>query len=74
MRLRGFLESPGHALVNLRAGLQLSSQFELSLHLNNITDQRVADRADFAGGNYRYLPGRGRELFAGIRYVPLRSP
>lgn len=61
---------PGHNLLNLRLGTSLSKAFELVARLNNITDKSVADRADFAGGNYRYLPGRGRELFVELRYFP----
>jgi hypothetical protein len=38
--------------------------------LNNITDEAVADRADFGAGDYRYLPGRGREMFVEFRYSP----
>lgn len=61
---------PGHAVANLRAGAQLASSFELIFRLNNLTDRDYADRADYAFGNYRYFPGRGRELFAEIRYTP----
>jgi outer membrane receptor protein involved in Fe transport len=42
----------------------------LSIRLNNLLDERYADRADFAGRNYRYLPGRGREAFAELRFSP----
>jgi outer membrane receptor protein involved in Fe transport len=61
---------PGHAIANLRASIQLSPQFGLTLRLNNIADRDIADRADYAFGNYRYFPGRGREFFAEIRYSP----
>jgi len=61
---------PGHSIANLRAGLQVSPRFDLILRLNNVTDRDIADRADYAFGNYRYFPGRGRELFAEIRYSP----
>ena len=40
------------------------------LRLNNVTDRDIADRADYAFGDYRYFPGRGRELFAEVRYSP----
>ena len=60
---------PGHQLLNLRLGVGLTSKINLVLRLNNITGKLIADRADFGGGDYRYLPGRGRELFAEIRYV-----
>ncbi len=61
---------PGHSVTNLRAGVRLSSALHLVLRLNNVTDRDIADRADYAFGNYRYFPGRGRELFAEIRYTP----
>jgi outer membrane receptor protein involved in Fe transport len=61
---------PGHAILNLRAGAQFTRGLALTIRLNNLTDRAYADRADFAFGNYRYFPGRGRELFAEIRYSP----
>jgi outer membrane receptor protein involved in Fe transport len=64
---------PGHSLAHLRASLQLSPKFNLLLRLNNITDEVIADRADYAARNYRYLPGRGREMFIEIRYLPSRT-
>ena len=60
----------GHELLNLRIGKSLSEQLVLNFRLNNLADRAYADRADFAFGNYRYFPGRGRELFAEIRYIP----
>ncbi len=63
-------EYPGHALLHFRTGIGLSRGLDLNLRLNNIADEAVADRADFGGGNYRYLPGRGRELFVELRYAP----
>jgi len=73
-----FLESenrfsyPGHTIANLRAGFEISPRFNLLFRLKNITDKYTADRADYGFGNYRYFPGRGRELFAEIRYSPAR--
>jgi outer membrane receptor protein involved in Fe transport len=61
---------PGHDLVNLRAGFELSPRFKLSARLNNALDTDYADRADFAFGAYRYFPGRGRELFVELQYLP----
>ena len=48
----------------------LGERVTLSIKLNNLLDERYADRADFAGRNYRYLPGRGREAFAELRLSP----
>lgn len=61
---------PGHDLVNLRASIGLSRQLEVTARFNNVFDTEYADRADYAFGNYRYFPGRPRELFIELRYFP----
>ena len=61
---------PGHTIASLRAGVGLTRRLSLLLRLNNATDRLIADRADYAFGNYRYFPGRGREFFAELRYTP----
>ena len=61
-------EYAGHVLTNLRAGWDMTERLNLVLRINNVTDERVADRADYASRQYRYLPGRGREVFAELRY------
>jgi outer membrane receptor protein involved in Fe transport len=60
----------GHTLTNLRAAWDATPATTLFLRINNLTDRDVADRANFAAGTYRYLPGRGRELFLELRYTP----
>ena len=59
---------PGHVIGNLRASVAPTDALNLVFRLNNITDRDYADRADYAFGNYRYFPGRGRELFVELRY------
>ena len=59
---------PGHDIANLRFTLPLSDHFSITARVNNLQDRAIADRADFAFGNYRYFPGRGREFFAQVRY------
>jgi iron complex outermembrane receptor protein len=61
-------EYEGHDLLNLRVGYELGSNWSTALRLNNLTDRAYADRADYAFGNYRYFPGRGRSLFVEFRY------
>ncbi len=61
---------PGHAIANLRVGTNLTASLEFIVRLNNLANRDYADRADYAFGSYRYFPGRGRELFAEIRYAP----
>jgi hypothetical protein len=34
-----------------------------TLRVTNLLDTAYADRADFAFGDYRYFPGRGRAYF-----------
>jgi len=61
---------PGHTLANLRGAWDATSRITLFLRVNNLADKAVADRADYAMGDYRYLPGRGREWFVELRYAP----
>ncbi|MDX1507003.1 MAG: TonB-dependent receptor [Woeseiaceae bacterium] len=60
----------GHTLVNLRMLYEPASRYALILRINNLLDTRYADRADFAGRDYRYLPGRSREAYLEIRFLP----
>ncbi|MCH9696072.1 MAG: TonB-dependent receptor [Gammaproteobacteria bacterium] len=59
---------PGHELLNLRVNWQASRRLLVTARLNNVLDEEYADRADYAFGNYRYFPGRGREFFLELRY------
>ncbi len=53
----------GHDLFNMRFGRRISRRLELIIRVNNLTDRSYAERADFAFGSYRYLPGRDRSVF-----------
>ena len=59
---------PGHDLLNLRAAYEATRRLTITARLNNLADTDIADRADYAFGNYRYFPGRGRELFVEFRH------
>jgi len=59
---------PGHDLLNLRLQHALTRNWILGVNLNNLTDRAYADRADFAFGNYRYFPGRGRNIFVALEW------
>ncbi len=61
---------PGHDLVNLRASIDLTQALAVTARFNNLFDTEYADRADYAFGQYRYFPGRGRELFVELQYFP----
>lgn len=58
----------GHDLFNLRVGYRIGDSWMATLRVNNLLDDAYADRADFAFGNYRYFPGRGRTAFVEVRY------
>ena len=60
---------PGHTLSNLRAAWDATPATTLFLRINNLADKDVADRANFAAGAYRYLPGPGREWFIEFRHA-----
>ena len=54
---------PGHSLLNLRGWMVIAdSSHTVSLRLTNLLDERYAERADYAFGNYRYFPGAGRRI------------
>lgn len=59
----------GHSLLNLRGWVAISdSRHSLSLRLSNLLDERYAERADYAFGNYRYFPGAGRRISVEWQY------
>jgi outer membrane receptor protein involved in Fe transport len=60
---------PGHKLAGLRLSWQAPGDLAATLRIDNLFDTAYADRADFAFGNYRYFPGRGRALFLSLDYV-----
>lgn len=52
----------GHAIWD--AGFQQSlGKWQIALRIKNLTDERYAERADVAFGDYRYFPGAARSLF-----------
>jgi outer membrane receptor protein involved in Fe transport len=59
---------PGHTAANLRVNWN-PGPVVVGLHVDNLFDKRYADRADFAFGNYRYFPARGRAMFLSIDYA-----
>jgi iron complex outermembrane receptor protein len=60
---------PGHTVANLRLDFSPSKTVRATLRIDNLLDRRYADRADFAFGNYRYFPARGRAAFLSIDYA-----
>ncbi len=59
----------GHSLLHANFQRPLggaSGRWQLQLRIQNLTNQRYAERADFAFGNLRYFPGAGRNLLLGL--------
>ena len=60
---------PGHQVVDLRVLWRPSDRTALTLRVDNLFDTAYADRADFAFGNYRYFPARGRAAFLSFDFT-----
>jgi outer membrane receptor protein involved in Fe transport len=60
---------PGHTVANLRVAWQPRTDLRATLRVDNLLDEAYADRADFAFGNYRYFPARGRAAFLSVDYA-----
>lgn len=60
---------PGHTVAHLRLSWAPLANLRTTLRVDNLLDQAYADRADFAFGNYRYFPARGRALFFAVDYA-----
>jgi outer membrane receptor protein involved in Fe transport len=59
----------GHTAANLRLLWNSDWDLKFALRIDNLFDTRYADRADFAFGNYRYFPARGRAVFLSVDYA-----
>ena len=53
----------GHDVGNLRLAVEAAQDWTATLRVINLLDTAYADRADFAFGEFRYFPGRGRAYF-----------
>ncbi len=59
---------PGHRVTNFNLSWRFEPALRLALRVENLFDEAFADRADFAFGNYRYFPARGRAAFLSLDY------
>ena len=57
----------GHLVGNLRAAYDVSDALETYVIVRNLTDEKYADRADFAFGNQRFFPGEPLNVTVGLR-------
>ncbi len=56
----------GHDVGNFRLAIEATQDWTATLRVINLLDTAYADRADFAFGEFRYFPGRGRAYFLEI--------
>jgi outer membrane receptor protein involved in Fe transport len=57
----------GHLIAHLRGAWRFSDSLEAFVVVRNLTDERYADRADFASGTDRYFPGEPLNATFGLR-------
>jgi outer membrane receptor protein involved in Fe transport len=57
----------GHLIGHLRGAWRFNDNLEAFVIVRNITDERYADRADFAQGQDRYFPGEPLNATLGVR-------
>ncbi|MBM4192161.1 MAG: TonB-dependent receptor [Gammaproteobacteria bacterium] len=57
---------PAQTVLGLRSHWKVSAQLSLNLEVENLADRLLADRADFAQGDWRYFPARRRSAYVGI--------
>ena len=55
----------GHLAFHWRGSYRVSERLTAFTRLLNVTDERYADRADFAFGSYRYFPALPRQFYLG---------
>jgi outer membrane receptor protein involved in Fe transport len=57
----------GHWIAHLRGSYNFTDKLQAFAIVRNLTDERYADRADFASGQERYFPGEPINLTVGLR-------
>ena len=53
-------------MLNWRGRWQAAERVTVFARVLNLLDERYADRADFAFGNYRYFPAMPRQAYVGV--------
>ena len=62
---------PGHNVANAAGRVERAGRLcDSRCASTTCSTQRYADRADFAFGNYRYFPARGRAVFLSVELRP----
>ncbi len=59
-------QHPAQTVLGARGRWQLTPDLALTFEVDNLTDRLLADRADFAQGDWRYFPARRRSGYLGF--------
>jgi outer membrane receptor protein involved in Fe transport len=59
-------QHPAQTVLSARGRWQLTPDLALTFEVDNLTDRLLADRADFAQGDWRYFPARRRSAYFGF--------
>ena len=59
----------GYTIGNLKANYQVNKNLNLFTKINNITDEKYAEKADFSYGKEKYTPAYPRMFFVGGEYT-----
>jgi outer membrane receptor protein involved in Fe transport len=57
---------PSQTVLGLRSRWQWTPDLALTVEVDNLANQLLADRADFAQGDWRYFPARERSAYLGV--------
>lgn len=60
-------EYPGHTVLSVGGEYALDDNHALRVNIRNLTDERYADRADFAFGGERYFPGEPANITVSLK-------
>lgn len=61
-------EYSGHDVFNLRSRWEINDQWAAYMNIENVTDERYADRADFTTfTDERYFPGKPINFQLGVQ-------
>lgn len=62
-------EYDGYTVANLKTDYRINNNFKIFGKINNITDEKYAEKADFSYGREKYTPANPRMFFVGAEYT-----
>ncbi|RLA69500.1 MAG: TonB-dependent receptor [Epsilonproteobacteria bacterium] len=62
-------EYEGYTIGNIKANYTMDKNIKLFAKINNITDEKYAEKADYSYGREKYTPADGRMFYFGAEYT-----